>query len=113
MTLLRNGSETVTVFPEETVTDADGNTVTRAGSVGVVVRASVQPLRTIETADAGFHTTARYRLRLAGGFPTGGGILGAQSQIEWRSKRYSIEGDAELHTSSPRTSHAVYTMVRS
>ncbi|MBS1690771.1 MAG: hypothetical protein JST91_00870 [Actinobacteria bacterium] len=104
----------MTVFPEETVTDTDGNTRTRAGSVGVVVRASVQPISSTENADgAGFTTTSRYRLRLAGGYPTGGGILGAQSKVEWRGKLYSIEGDAQLHNGSSRTAHAVYVMVRS
>lgn len=117
MSLLRRGTEVVTVFPEETVIDADGNRITRASSVGIVVKASVQPVGTglmdRENANGGFHTTSRYRLRLAGGYPTGGGILGAQSQVEWRGRRYSIDGDAQLHTGSTRTSHAVYTMVRS
>lgn len=52
-------------------------------------------------------------MRLAGSFPAEGGILGAQAKVEWRGKLYSIEGDAQLHTGSSRTSHAVYTMVRS
>lgn len=113
MSLLRRGSETVVVYPEERVTDSDGNDFTRPSSVGVVVRASVQPISSSENTDGGgFNTSSRYRLRLAGGWPTGGGILGAQAQVEWRGKRYSIEGDAELHTGSPRTAHAVYTMVR-
>lgn len=113
MSLLRTGNEVVTVFPEETVTDADGNRVTRAGSVGIVVKASVQPISSTENDDGGSsNTTSRYRLRLAGGFPTGGGILGAQARVEWRDKLYSIEGDAQLHTGSSRTSHAIYTLVR-
>lgn len=113
MSLLRRGTETVTVYPEVTVTDADGNKFTQAGTMGIVVKASVQPITSTEDQDGGgFHTTSRYRLRLAGGFPIGGGILGAQAQVEWRDKRYSIEGDAQLHTSSSRTAHAVYTMVR-
>ncbi|MBS1695141.1 MAG: hypothetical protein JST91_23275 [Actinobacteria bacterium] len=118
MSLLRRGSETVTVYPEETVTDADGNKLTRAGSVGVVVRASVQPVSAVngtprENDNAGFNTESRYRLRLAGGWPTGGGILGAQSKVEWRGKLYSIEGDARIHTGSRRTAHATYVLVRS
>ena len=36
MSLLHRGTETVTVFPEETFTDADGNTRTRPSFVGVV-----------------------------------------------------------------------------
>lgn len=113
MSLLRRGTETVTVYPEQTVTDSDGNKLTRAGSVGVIVKASVQPLKSTENMDGGFNTESRYRLRLAGGWPTGGGILGSRAQVEWRGRRYSIEGDAQLHTGSPRTAHAVYTMVRS
>lgn len=114
MSLLNRGNEVVTVFPEEVFTDRDGNTRTRPGSVGVVVRASVQPINSTEPdMPGGSHTVSRYRLRLAGGWPTGGGILGAQAQVEWRGKRYSIEGDAQFHTGSPRTAHAVYTMVKS
>lgn len=112
MSLLNRGTEVVTVYPEVTVTDSDGNAFTRAGPVGIVVRASVQPLTSAEDADGGFNTRTRYRLRLAGGWPAGAGILGAQSRVEWRGKRYSIDGDALLHTGSPRTAHAVYTMVR-
>ncbi|WP_241473174.1 phage head completion protein [Mycolicibacterium neoaurum] len=116
MSLLSNGAEIVTVYPEETVTDEDGNELTRAGSVGVVVKASVQPLgpgaERHEKADTGYDVTSRYRLRLAGGFPTGAGILGAQSQVEWRGRRYSIDGEAQLHTGSRRTAHVTYTMVR-
>lgn len=113
MSLLRRGTETVTVYHEVTVTDSDGNEFTRAGSAGVVVRASVQPISSSENADGGFNTESRYRLRLASGWPTGGEILGARSQVEWRGKRYSIDGDAQLHTGSRRTAHSVYTIRRS
>jgi hypothetical protein len=112
VSLLRRGTEVVTVYPEETVTDSDGNKFTRAGSVGIVVKASVQPISSTENQDGGFNTESRYRLRLAGGYPTGGGILGAQAKVEWRDKLYSIEGDAQLHSGSSRTAHATYTMVR-
>lgn len=44
MSLLQRGTELVTVFPEEVTTDIDGNTITRASSVGVVCRAVVQPI---------------------------------------------------------------------
>jgi hypothetical protein len=39
-------------------------------------------------------------------------ILGAQSQIEWRGKRYSILGDAKTYNGSRRTAHVDYVMVR-
>jgi hypothetical protein len=113
VSLLRRGSETVTVYPETTAVDSDGNKVTRAGSVGVVVRASVQPISATEDdTPSGSNTVSRYRLRLAGGWPTGGGILGPRAQVEWRGKWYAIEGEARLHTGSPRTAHVTYTMMR-
>ena len=56
----------MTVFPEETFTDADGNTRTRPSSVGVVVRAVVQPMTSTEHQTVGFETQSKYRLRLVG-----------------------------------------------
>ena len=44
MGLLDRGNQLVTVYPEETVFDADGNLITRASSTGVVVKAVVQPV---------------------------------------------------------------------
>uniref|UniRef100_A0AB39U2J1 Head-to-tail stopper n=1 Tax=Mycolicibacterium phage Caroline1 TaxID=3240804 RepID=A0AB39U2J1_9CAUD len=79
MSLLRRGTETVTVYPEVTVTDSDGNKFTRPGSVGIVVKASVQPLGLLgapaENTDGGFNTQSRYRManrrRHSGGSGTG------------------------------------------
>ncbi|WP_176357776.1 hypothetical protein [Mycobacterium persicum] len=109
MSLLDRGTETVTVFPEEMVTDSDGNKRTRAALVGPLVRAVVQPISSSENADGGFNTESRYRLRLIN-YPS---ILGAQSQIEWRGKRFSILGDAHIYNGSRRTAHVDYVMVRS
>ncbi|MFA5707382.1 hypothetical protein [Mycolicibacterium sp.] len=117
MSLLNRGTETVKVFHEVQTpdTDADGNKVTRAAKVGTLVRAVVQPISgnhgrpTESTEGGGFHTETRYRLRLVN-YPQ---ILGAQSQIEWNGKRYSIEGDARIYNGSRRTAHVDYIMVRS
>jgi hypothetical protein len=64
VSLLHRGTETVTVFPEETFTDADGNTRNHPSSVGVVVRAVVQPMTSTEHQTVGFETESKYRLRL-------------------------------------------------
>ena len=93
MSLLHRGTETVTVFPEETFTDADGNTRTRPSFVGVVVRAVVQPMTSTEHQTVGFETESKYRLRLVG-YP---GALGAQSQVDWQRKRYAIDGDPRIY----------------
>lgn len=115
MSLLRKGTEVVTIYPEETFTDVDGNSRTRAGTVGVVVRAVVQPITSVNNSEdnkIGDLTETKYRLRLAGGWPTGDGVLGAQSQVEWQGKRYAILGEPMFYTGSPKTSHVDYVMVR-
>lgn len=68
----------------------------------------VQPISSTENADGGFNTESRYRLRLIN-YPN---ILGAQSQIEWRGKRYAIDGDPLIFNGSRRTAHVVYVVVR-
>lgn len=110
MSLLNRGTETVKVFQEVQTPeiDSDGNKRTRAALIGTLVRAVIQPISSTENADGGFNTESRYRLRLIN-YPN---ILGAQSQIEWRGKRYSIEGDAMIYNGSSRTAHVDYVMVR-
>lgn len=105
MSLLDRGNETVLVYPEEMVIDSDGNKRTRPSKVGVAVRAVVQPLSSTEDADG---TTSKYRLRLIGYTD----LLGAQSAVEWRGKRYAIDGDPLVYNSSRRTAHVEYVMVR-
>jgi hypothetical protein len=84
MSLLDRGTETVKVFQAQTPEgDSDCNIHTRAAKIGTMYRAAVQPISSTENAEDGFNTTGNYRLRLIG-YP---GILGAQSQVEWRGKR--------------------------
>ena len=108
MSLLNRGTEVVTVFPEEAVTDADGNTRTRPSATGVVCKAVVQPMTFTEDDAVGFQTTSKYRLRLVN-YPA---LLGAQSQVEWQDKRYSIDGEPRQYNGSRRTAHVDYVMVR-
>lgn len=109
MSLLNRGTETVSVFPEETVTDADGNTKTRASSVGVVARAVVQPAGAgKEGEDVGFESRSRYRLRLVDYLIP----LGAQSQVEWRGERWAVDGPPMVYGTSSRTRHTDYHIVR-
>ena len=95
----------MTVFPEETFTDADGNTRTRPSFVGVVVRAVVQPMTSTEHQTVGFETESKYRLRLVG-YP------GVQSEVDWVGKRYAIDGDPRIYNGSRRTAHVDYVIVR-
>ena len=96
------------MFPEETVTDADRNTMTRPSAVGMVARAVVQPMTSTEDASVGLETTSKNRLRLVG-YP---GVLGAQSQVDWQGKRYTIDGEPKVYNGSRRTAHVDYLIVR-
>lgn len=110
MSLLHRGTETVKVFQEVQTpdTDSDGNKITRPALVGTLVRAVVQPIKAIEDNDGGFNIETRYRLRLIN-YPN---VLGAQSQIEWRGKRYSVVGEGLIYNGSPRTRHVDYVIER-
>ena len=105
MSLLNRGTDQVTIYPETVVTDSDGNTLTRPGTVGVICKAVVQPLASTEDAEG---TTSKYRLRLVGYTE----LLGAQSAVEWNGKRYAIDGDPLIYNGSRRTAHVDYRMVR-
>lgn len=118
MSLLDSGPgyEPCTVYPEVTVTDADGNTITKASNTGIVTKARFQiqgqsgtSSRRAEQQSEGFESERVYTVR----FPRSFQILGAQSQIEWNGQRYNIFGDAQRYTSSRRTAHVVYTIRRS
>jgi hypothetical protein len=117
VSLLNRGTDTVKVFQEVQAVeyDSDGNRRSRPSLIGTLVRAVVQPVgldrigATAERQDIGFYSESRYRLRLIN-YPN---ILGAQSQIEWQGRRYSIDGEARVHNGSPRTRHVDYVMVRS
>lgn len=110
MTLLRKGTETVTVYPEELTESPDGNPHTRATDTGIEARASVQPIgRPDEDSAVGFETTERYRLRLA---DWTGDPLGPQSRVEWRGVVYSVHGQPRISSGSPRTRHVTYELRR-
>ncbi|MFF4021469.1 hypothetical protein ACFYY5_01370 [Nocardia elegans] len=100
------------VYPEETVTDIDGNTRTRPSKVGVPCMAVIQTntlMTGSEDQSVGFATEEQLRLRLVN-YP--GGELGAQSQIVWNGKRYALHGEPRRFNSSPRTAHVDYTIKR-
>ena len=116
MGLLDRGNQLVTVYPEETVFDADGNLITRASSTGVVVKAVVQPVaasgtsgRRAEQDNEGFESEANYRLRISRRENV---TLGAQSKILWDGKVFSVVGDATQYDGSRETRHRDYSLRR-
>lgn len=116
MSLLDKANEEVVVFPEEVITDSDGNTITRPSATGIPTRARIWPqnqsgtsARRAEQNDGGFFTEQYYGLRFPRSFPH---VLGAQSQIEWNGKRWAVFGDPVLYNGSARTRHMHYQIVR-
>jgi hypothetical protein len=105
VSLLNQGTDFVTVFPQIAGTDSDGNTITAPSRVEVRVRAVLQPLSSTE-GDEGF--TSKYRLRLIGYAE----LLGARSAVEWQGRRYAIDGEPRIYNGSRRTAHVEYVMVR-
>lgn len=121
MSLLDNGPgyEWVTVYPEVTYEDDDGNTMTRARKHGIPVRARFQPqgqsgtsARRAEMQDEGFFTERVYLVQFTREFDEEYGLLGAQSKVKWRGKMYSFFGDPMVYNGSRRTRHNVYTVRR-
>lgn len=107
--------ESCTVYPEETTTDADGNTITRASATGVETTGRFQiqgqsgtSSRRAEQQSEGYETERVYTVR----FPRGFQILGAQSKVEWRGGVFSLFGDAQYYNGSRRTAHVIYTIRR-
>lgn len=116
MSLLDLGIEPIIVYPEEVVTDVDGNIRTRPATTGVAVKARIQPIgqsgtsaRRAEQDNEGFETEKMYSLRLPRNIQC---RMGAQAQIEWRGQRWAVHGDATVYNSSPRTAHMTYTIRR-
>lgn len=116
MSLLDKANEPIVIFPEETVVDADGNVKTRPSKTGFCARARIQPAglsgtsaRRSEQDNEGFESEKVYTMRLPRSFC---GILGAQSQIEWRGQRWAVFGDAFIFNNSPKTAHVAYTIKR-
>jgi hypothetical protein len=114
VSLLDRGREVITVYPEVTWTDEDGNVINKPSPVGVVTRATIQPITTdTDDADATGNVTGptRYRLRLPRSFS--GGLLGRHSAVDWNGDRWSVIGDPQIHNGSRHTAHVDYQIGRS
>ena len=121
MSLLDTGAryEPVKVFMEEMVVDADGNKFTKPSAVGIDAIARLQvanqsgtSARRAEQDNEGFETEKVYRMRFPRSFTKEYGILGAQSEIEWRGQRWALFGDGTVYESSPALSRVDYTIKR-
>ncbi|QFG10391.1 head closure Hc1 [Mycobacterium phage Anthony] len=121
MSLLDGGGryDDIVIYPEELHTDDDGNTMRRPSKVGILAKARFQvqgqsgtSARRAEQDNEGFSTEKVYRMRLPASFTKAHGILGAQTQIEWKDQVWALFGDVNYYNSSPMTAHVDYTVKR-
>ncbi|WP_066901053.1 hypothetical protein [Mycolicibacterium houstonense] len=122
----RANYEPCTVFPEETARDEDGNLITRPAAVGISTIPGYGPVvgrfqpasmsgtsaRRAEQDNEGFESEQMYKLRFPRKLDELLGELGAQSEIEWRGKRWTIFGDPYRFNGSRRTAHIDYLLRR-
>jgi hypothetical protein len=111
--------EVCTVYPEEQVTDADGNKKTRPSAAGFTAYArfdiqgqSGTSSRRQEQDNEGFESEKVYSVRFPRAFDAEHGEIGAQSQIGWRGVRWALFGDVQRYNRTPATAHNVYTIKR-
>lgn len=121
MGLLDGGAlyEDITVYPQELVTDGDGNKKTRPSVTGVSAKARFQvqgqsgtSARRAEQDVEGDESEQVYEMRLDRASNTLLGPIGPQAEIEWQGKRWAVFGFPGMYNSSRRTAHTVYTVKR-
>ncbi|MGW3569071.1 phage head completion protein [Streptomyces sp. NPDC000941] len=99
MSLLDNGNETITVYPQERTTDDRGNQVWRPSTTPVWVRCRVQPVDADEPTVAGQTTVTTYRV-IARDAP-----LGPWARVEWDGRTWDVVGEPRRYNGSPATRH--------
>lgn len=116
MSLLDRGNEDIIVYPEETITDSDGNVHIRPSTTGVPARVLIQAMpqsgtsaRRAEQDNEGFETEQLYRMRFTRGSEMD---LGVRARIEWRGQWWSINGFPIRYNSGARTAHIDYVIKR-
>jgi hypothetical protein len=121
MSLLDTGAryQPVTVYPEVLEIDEDGNKFTRPSETGIPAIARMQvanqsgtSARRAEQDNEGFQSEKVYRMRFPRSFTKEHGILGAQTEIEWKGQRWALFGDATEYDGSPALSRVDYTIKR-
>lgn len=117
MSLLDRGNKDVILYPEEVVTDRDGNTRTRASKVGIPLRVWIAPVgasgtsaRRSEQDNEGYETEKHRRMRVRR--QDDHIHIGAQSQVEIDGQIWSVFGDVTEYLGSPRTYHKDYMLRR-
>lgn len=117
--ITRQGRYAVTVYPDLSYTDRDGNAATKAGLVPVETTATVHPMGFSGTAarraemDKEGHVSEQVAVIY---FPRGDTSLshplGPQSVVVWEGKRWQLFGHAKSFNGSSRTARHTYQLKR-
>lgn len=105
----------ITIYPQISWTDDDGNTATGPSPTGIPGKARFFGISFLgtgskaqESQQVGFQTVKVLQMRM----PRGAPILGAQAQIEWNGDLYNISGDPTNSCLSEKTAHVEYFLER-
>lgn len=117
MSLLDRGNADILLYPEIAVTDADGNTRTKASDTPIPLRVQLQPVgqsgtaaRRAEQDNEGYESEVVMRMRL---LRKDSHIeIGAQSKVLYEGEIWSVFGDPRRFFNSPRTTHWDYSLRR-
>jgi hypothetical protein len=102
---LLDGPDEVTLYPEISDVDDDGNPIRRADlDAPVVVRGSMQPTASIRDDTDGQAVDTSYRL-LCRAFPAGAWAL-----AEWDGRRWAVSGEPRRRHDSPGVAHATVVL---
>jgi hypothetical protein len=119
VSLLNKAQQTITVFPEETYIDDDGNTILRPAVLGYVTKAEIQAARQSGTSarraeqdNEGYETEEVYRLRFSRRHDRTHPMLTQGAQIEWNGEVWHVVGNPTIYMGSRRTSHIDYQIKR-
>lgn len=105
VSLLDNGRETVTVYPEVDVEDADGNKVKGPAADGISITCSVQPVRGEKDVVLGQQTAEVYRVR-PNRFETV--PVGPWAKVAWAGVDWDVELPPLRNNGSDATRHVVF-----
>lgn len=100
MSLLDNGPDEVTVYPDNvTTTDAYGNTIIGPSPTGVAVRGRWQPSTAEESAELGQQASTLYRF-ISRDFPAG-----PWARVEFDGSEWDVIARPKQHRGSTTTRH--------
>lgn len=99
MSLLDNGPHLIEVYPQQMVTDSQGNTVPVPSDTSVQMRCQVQPVTSNEVDAGGYQVATVYRVIGRSG------PLGPWAKVVWMDREWDIIGEPRHYTNGRKTQH--------